>query len=82
VETRLLIRTVDEADLAVADGALALKGLFVDEDQAVVACVGDYEQVVVKTFLLLDAEELPRVAQVAVEGSLLVEGELFGLFLG
>ena len=64
VELRLIVSTIDEANLAISDLVLELHLLFIDDDKTVVGCVRHNDQVSVQTCLFFDTDHLARVAEV------------------
>ena len=73
VELRLVVKTIYEANLAVSDLVLKLHGIFIYNDYTVVGCICDENEITIEASLLLNTDNLARIAEILTSS-----GTLFG----
>ena len=72
MELSLVVESINQANLSVSDLYFELHCLFIDEDDAIICSIGNYDQVVVEASLLLYANNLTRVPEVLPTGRALL----------
>ena len=68
MELSFIICTIDKANFTVANLGFKLHRIFIYEDQAIVSCVCDNDQISIQACLFFDADDLARVAEILSAG--------------
>ena len=69
MELRLVVQTINKANLAVSNLILELHGIFIYNDYTVVGRICDENEISVEASLLLNTDDFTRVAKILTSGS-------------